>query len=191
MTNRSYRWLTSQARLADLRALVHARGWSLISDESRGLYHPRKLEWQVDDGVRVAWAEYHQYGARTLWVEADEQAAREAILEALDAELPAWSDDALRRDAHAEDLNTRLVAVRTWTLAATIEPVRAPGLLEAIVALARDPHPVARTAALDLAYVIAADHREPTLALARERVEQDPDYAEGWQHLVATLEGAA
>lgn len=191
MRNRSYRWLTSQARLADLRALVGARGWSLITDEPRGLYHPRKLEWQAEVGVRVGWAEYHQHGVRTLWVEADEQATRAAILEALDAELPAWSDDALRRDAHAEDLHTRLVAVRTWTLAATIEHARAPGLLEVIVALARHQHSVARLATLDLAYVIAPAHREPTLALARERVEQDRDYAEDWQHLVATLEGAA
>jgi len=187
-TSRSWRWPTPAARVATLRAHVVAHGWTLITDEPRSLYTARKLEWQVSEGVRVGWAEYHQHGVRTLWVEAADPAVRESMIEAVCAELPTWSDEALQRDAHAEDLRTRLPAVRTWTLGATIEPVRAPGLLEAIVALARHTHPVARLAALDLGFVIAPAHREAALALARERVEQDPEFAEDWQHLVASIE---
>lgn len=60
-------------------------------------------------------------------------------------------------------------------------------LVEAITALARHEHPLARLAALDLGYVIASAHREAALALARERAEQDREFAEHWQRLVESI----
>jgi hypothetical protein len=190
-TTESWRWPTAAAKLSTLRGLVATRGWRLLVDEPRGLFSARKLEWQADEGVRVGWAEYHQHGVRTLWVEANDEALRHALLEVVCAELPTWSDEALQRDAQADDLRLRLPAVRTWALAATIEPVRAPGLIEAIVALARHQHPVARLCALDLAFVIAPAHREAALALARERAEQDPDFAADWRQVVESIETSA
>jgi hypothetical protein len=183
-TSRSWRWLTPAARSARMRELVAAHGWRLSTDEPRG--HLR--EWQGDAGLRVGWLELHQHGARALWVEADDEATRDAVLESLSAELPTWSDEALRRDAHVDDLHARLLAVRVWCVAATTDASLLPGLSEALIALARHEHPVARLAALDISYVAKELVPEPILALARERAEQDLDFAEPWQQLVAMFD---
>jgi hypothetical protein len=187
-TTRSGRSLSAAARLARMRELVAARDWQLIVDEPRGIYSARKLEWQNPAGLRVGWTEYHQHGVRTLWVEHEDTTIRDRILEELCAELPTWSDEALRREAHCADLRARLPAVRTWVVTAAIDPERTPGMIDAIVALARHEHPVARLAAYDLAWVIASAHREAVLALARERAEGDPQFAAEWQHLLTSLE---
>ncbi|HLT40408.1 MAG TPA: hypothetical protein VK034_29215, partial [Enhygromyxa sp.] len=78
-----------------------------------------------------------------------------------------------------------LIAARAWALAATSEPSLVSGLLEVLLELARHDNPVARLAALDLAYVTRQIIPDATLALARERAEQDQEFAESWQQLVS------
>jgi hypothetical protein len=189
-TSRAGRPLASTARLARMRELVEARAWSLVVDEPRGLYSARRLEWQGPKGLRVGWTEYHEQGVRTLWVEAETEAERDETLERLCAELPTWSAEALQREAHSTDLGARLTAMRTWTVAATIDPAFAPGAVEALVALARHEHPIARLAAWNLAWIMLSVGREAIHALARERAEQDTEYAEHWQHLLGQLEAS-
>jgi len=167
-----------------MRELVAARGWRLVTDEPRG--HLR--EWHGDAGLHVGWMEFHNHGVRALWVEADDEPTRDAAIESLTAELPSWSAEVLRRDAFADDLRTRLIAARAWTLAATSEPSLIAGLPEALLELARHDNPVARLAVLDLAYVARQILPDATLALARERAEQDREHTEQWQHLVSLFE---
>src|SRR5690606_3934960 len=148
-TTKAWRWLTPAARLTQMRELVAAQGWRQVTDEPRG--HLR--EWHGDAGLRVGWMELHQHGVRALWVEADDPRTRDAVVEEVVVELRGWAPEAMREAAFAGDLRARLLAVRAWALAATGDVSLSSGLIEALAELARHPHPVARLAALDIAYL--------------------------------------
>jgi hypothetical protein len=186
-THESWRWLTPAAALAHIHALARAERWLLVTDESHGLYNPRKLEWTGEGGLRVGWIEYHEHGLRGISLAAEDADVRARVSGLLDAGFAVWTDEALRRDAYCDDLPERLTAVRTWVVLSVYQPERAHGRIEAITALARHEHPVARVAGLDLAFMLIRSDAEAIGALARERVGRDLELGESWQRLLDAL----
>ncbi len=186
--SRSWRWLAPQAVEAEAEALAEARGWRLSAARPRTRFDARTLEWEGDDGLRVGFVAFHEQGVCAVWADHAEDAARDQAIAALSEALPVWSDEAIRQQAAGdEELRSRLVALRTWAVASAAEAREEPALVEALGALARDEHPLARVAALELTYLVAPGHRESVRALAEQRAEQDEALAESWQHLASVL----
>ena len=190
-SDRSWRWLPPEGPGLDaVTALAAARGWTVTADRAPTLFAPRSLEWSDGAGLRVRWDEFHEFGARRLWVEHNDASRREAALAELTRRVPTWPIEQIRSQATRAPLIPRLRAMRAWTLTATWEDE--PALPDALAALARDDDPVARASALTLAYRLSDRYPAPMRELAEQRATADEGpLAAGWRQLADALADAS